>query len=95
MVVNPPTGVKSPRSFSYRPGANPLKPSENPQTRPFAPLKPGPVITLPTFRTVIPAPAHITKFAPEPISVIELCGMITEIRLGAGVLIGEPGARYL
>ncbi len=56
MVVNPPTGVKSPRSFSHPSAQTSINRSRERKPGPLTPRKPVPVIILPTFRTVIPRP---------------------------------------
>ncbi len=81
MVVNPPTGKKSPRSFSHRPGANPANPRRARKSGPvITPPKPCPVITLPTLRTVILRSTRLTsRNSRQPSSVIRLEAVTTEL----------------
>ncbi len=79
MVVNPPTGKKSPRSFSHHPGTSPASPPATRKPGP-PPRKPGPPPRKPGPPSASPAGvhagdvpdrhprpwAHITEFAPEP-----------------------------
>ncbi len=61
MVVNPPTGKKSPRSFSHQPGTSPARSPRNPQIRPPHPAQARPLITRRRSGPSSSAPAHITR----------------------------------
>ncbi len=101
MVVNPPTGKKSPRSFSHHPGTNPAssprarKLAQSPQTRHRHPhpaqARPG---NHPAgVQDRHPPPRLTSRNWRQPVSVISQCSMITETGTGCPSAPGRAATR--